>query len=284
MTDVLTKDEEAALLCPEGFLRSRIRGGTAWMRADVNAEQLQQMMGHEQEVLKETDKSKVSRLGHWIIKRRKTSGGRTALASLARRNMLRMPWYANHYLRQRGVPVPEPLAYVEFGYGGVVTSTASLFQYLNQCRDVEHYLFEFIRQGADVEAISSFLFNLARAFNTLEKSGAWHGDLSGKNIYTGDGKRFYFIDLEAVELKVPYTEERRMKNHVQLYDSFCDALTDTLLFPFIKEMTPESIDLRVWMPEVRRIQEERRTAVEQRWEKYGAPEKINPLRALRRNH
>lgn len=283
MTDILTKDEEAALLCPEGFVRNRIRGGTAWMRDDVTTEQLQQMLGHEQEVLKETDKSKVSRLGHWIIKRRKASGGSTALASLARRDMLRTPWRANHYLRQKGVPVPEPLAYVEYGYGGVVTSTACLFQYLDQCKDVEHFLFDFIQQGADVAAIAAFLSKLAQTMNLLEKSSAWHGDLSGKNIYTGDGKRFYLIDLEAVELKVPYTEERRMKNHVQLYDSFCDALTDTLLFPFIKEMTPDSIDLRIWMPEVRRVQEERRTAVEERWEKYGMPKKINPLRALRRN-
>jgi hypothetical protein len=282
MTEVLTKEEKEALLCPEGFMRAKIRGGVAWLRNDVSPDQLEQMLDHEQELLKENEKSKVTRLGHWVVKRRKATGGSTALASLARRDVLRMPWYANHFLRQRRVRVPEPLAYVEYGLAGLATSTACVFQYLDGCKDVESYLFEFIQQGANEEDLSLFLSNLAQSMNALEESGAWHGDLSGKNIYTGNGKHFYLIDLEAVELQVPYTKERRMKNHVQLYDSFCDALMDTLLFPFIKAMTPDSIDLRIWMPEVRRIQEERRTRIEERWEKYGKPEKINPLRALRR--
>lgn len=283
MSDILTKDEIQALLCPEGFFQTGIRGGTVWMRKDVSPDQLQQMLAHPQETLKETGKSRVSRLGHWVIKRRKATGGSTALASLIRRETLRKPWYATHFLRAHGVRVPEPLAYVEYGFSGIVSSTAFVFQYLEHCKDVESYLFDFIREGADIEAVSGFLSNLAYSINLVEKSGAWHSDLSGKNIYTGDGRVFYLIDLEAVDLKAEYTQERRMKNHVQLYDSFCDALTDTLLFPFIKEMTPDSIDLRLWMPEVRRIQEERRARVEQHWEKYGAPEKINPLRALQRH-
>ena len=125
------------------------------------------------------------------------------------------------------------------------------------------------------------MHHLALAVKELETVQAYHADLSGKNIYTADGKNFYFIDLEAVQFNVEYDAKKRMKNHVQLYDSFCDALSDLLLVPFLGALMHESLDLRVWMPEVRKAQKERRAQVEASWAKHGQPERINPLRAFR---
>lgn len=270
------------LLCPKGFRRLKIHGGAAYVRNDMEDNQLQALLAHQGEVLKASSKSKVRRLGHWTVK--ETHHGLTSRIIGRARRRSRHPWMALNYLRIKGVPVPEPLAYIEYGRFGLVKSSALLFQYLSFCYDVETWLSLQIREGIEGEAITAFLDGLAQAVNILCESGAWHGDLSGKNIMTRDGMQFYFVDLDAVQLDSIYTDEKRLKNHVQLYDSFCDALSDALLVPFIQAMLPESLDLRVWMPKVRKAQQERRTKVEAYWAKHGPPERMNPLRGFLSEH
>ena len=67
------------------------------------------------------------------------------------------------------------------------------------------------------------------------------------------------------------------------YDSFV-TLSDALLVPFIQAMLPEHIDLRIWMPKVRKAQRERRAKVEAYWAKHGPPERMNPLRGCISEH
>jgi hypothetical protein len=76
-----------------------------------------------------------------------------------------------------------------------------------------------------------------------------------------------------VELDVPCDDARRLRNHIQLYDSFCDELHDQLLAPFIMRMMPPGTDPRVWLPQVRKGQKDRRRLVEARWEKEGKLER-----------
>lgn len=272
-------EELQAFLCPDGFRQLPVPGGMAYARQDVDEKQLQALLTYEGEVLKTSEKSRVRRLGHWVIK--ETRHGLASGLVGHGRSRSRAPWIALHYLRQHGVRVPEPLAYVEYGRLGMVKAGAQIFQYLSFSYDVETYLSMRIREGVDGEAIAAFLAELARAVNKLGESGAWHADLSGKNIMTRDGAQFYFVDLEAVEIGCVYDDEKRLKNHIQLYDSFCDALSDALLVPFIEAMLPNNLDLRVWMPRVRQAQRERRARIEARWAKYGPPERLNPLRAFR---
>ncbi len=206
-------------LCPSGFVRGRFRGMNAYYREDVTSEQLETLMSHEGEVVKQTRKVCVRSVGHWIIKSRRSAMAGALL--FPKRNEARhvCGWCAGNYFRACGIRVPEPLAYMEYGIAGIITRSWHIFENLFECRDVE---------GADELRLSSFLYHLAVAINSLADNGAYHGDLSGKNIFTRDGVRFYLIDLDAVELNVPYDEERRLKNHVQLYDSFCDALSWSL--------------------------------------------------------
>ncbi len=276
-----TDSDSRDLMCPSGFTCGKAGKKRAWYRDDVSPEQLEMLLNHEAEVLKETPKVQVRAVGHWIIKCRRSGVGRAVVSPGQNRERHQCAWRAGHYLRAHGIRAPEPLAYLEQGAAGVVTRSWHLFQNLLQHRDVETFLSQVIAEGADGIRLSSFLHHLAEALASLEACGAWHGDLSGKNIYTRDGVHFYFIDLDAVELKAPYDEARRMKNHVQLYDSFCDALSDVLLVPFLESLLPEDCDLRTWMPRVRKEQELRRVKVEAYWAKYGYPEHINPLRAYR---
>ncbi|HDP35265.1 MAG TPA: hypothetical protein ENN29_09175, partial [Candidatus Hydrogenedentes bacterium] len=203
--------ERKTLLCPEGFTRLKIRGGVAYLRKDVNEKQLRALLAHEGEVLKTSAKARVRRLGHWLIKET-TLGAASAFIGRARRRG-RGPWMALQFLRGKGVRVPEPLAYIEYGRFGVVTKSAQICQYLSFHYDVETWLSKRIREGAEGETIAAFLEALAKAVNTLCASGAWHADLSGKNIMTRDGTQFYFVDLDAVEMNVPYDDEKRLKNH-----------------------------------------------------------------------
>lgn len=273
--------EESVLLCPPGFVQADANGSLVYMREDVSVEQLQMLLTHDADVLKETAKVQVRAVGHWVIKERKTDLARALVAPSRNRSRHRCGWLAGNYLRARGVRVPEPLAYLERGTAGVVIQSWHIFQNLQRFRDVETYLSEVIYNGANGPVLAAFLHNLAAELNRLEAAGAYHSDLSGKNIYTRDGLRFYLIDLDAVEYGVPYNDEKRLRNHVQLYDSFCDALPDSFLVPFIGELLTQSHDLRVWMPKVRKVQEQRRAKVEEDWAKHGQPERINPLRAFR---
>ena len=60
-----------------------------------------------------------------------------------------------------------------------------------------------------------------------------------------------------------------MKNHVQLYDSFCDLWGDHLLELFIGHMLPSGTDLGPWMVKVRQSQAERRARIEAIWRGQG---------------
>lgn len=268
-------------LCPAGFVKTHIKSRAIYLREDVSIQQLDLLLTGEAEVLKETPKSQVRTMGHWIIKSRTTGFLRALCSPSTNKIRHHSAWEASHFLRSKGVRVPEPLGYIEQGRAGIITKSWHIFQNLQQYKDVEMYVSTLIGKGADGVVLAAFLTHLAAAVNGINECGAYHSDLSGKNIFTRDGVRFYFIDLDAVQIDVPYDEEKRLKNHVQLYDSFCDAISDTLLVPFIESLLPESIDLRIWMPEVRKAQEKRRAKVESYWAKHGQPEHINPLRAFR---
>ncbi len=256
-------------MCPPNFRVNRQPGRTAYIRNDVTDAQLETLLTYPGEVLKTSDKAEVRRVGHWVVKESRAGAAIKAVRHTLLRDRYRRPWLAAHHLRAHRVRVPEPLAFVEKERLGLVSGTVFVFQYLAGQMDVEEFLLSLLKQGAGADAVAGFLERLADAINTIEAAGAFHADLSGKNIFTREGDRFYFIDLDAVTLDAPMDEEARLKNHVQLYDSFCDALNDSLMVPFIEKMVPAGIDLRVWMPRVRKAQQERRVATEAKWEKQG---------------
>jgi serine/threonine-protein kinase RIO1 len=256
-------------MCPPNFRISRLSGRTVYLRSDVTFAQLETLLSHPGEVLKSSPKAEVRRVGHWVVKETRSSAGTNTLRHTLLRDRYRQPWIAAHHLRANHVRVPEPLAFVEKARLGLVSGTVFVLQYLAGQINSEEFLLSLLKQGAGADAIGGFLDRLADAINSIEAAGAHHADLSGKNIFTREGDRFFIIDLDAVSLDTPIDEEMRLKNHVQLYDSFCDALNDSLMVPFIGKMLPAELDLRVWMPRVRKAQHERRVALETKWEKQG---------------
>ena len=224
--------------------------------------------------LKESKKGRVWRAGDWAVKERRSPAPAGVAAQTFRRAHYRRPWLVARHLRKHGVGTPEPDAYVEVGRLGVVTRSMVVTRYLEEHADIEHFLVALVRRGAGQDTIASFLRGVADAVNALCACGAVHHDLSGKNIFTRDGTDFVFIDLEGVTLGTPYDEDTRLKNHVQLYDSFCDHLNDVMLVPFVLRMLGDAADPRTWMPRVRKAQAERRRLIHEKWEKQGLPPRI----------
>ncbi len=218
------------------------------------------------EILKESPKRITRRVGDWVVKASVAGGGVDVLKTLLQRRRRRRAWKAALHLQARGVGVAAPRAFVEHGMLGIVSGHSMVSDFLEGCVNVEVHGRGLAEKGGDV---SSFLAGLAAAVNGLTDAGAYHGDLSGKNILTADGVGFSFIDLDGVLLGHSYGEAYRMKNHVQLYDSFCDAIGGEELEAFIVRMVPSDFDRGRWIAEVREGQRQRRGRQEAIWRKQG---------------
>lgn len=245
------------LLCHKELRRERVAGTWVYLGPETALDDVLAAIEGPGEPLKAGAKSPVWRYGHWVVKR---SGGGVAgtVKRTVQRERYRRAWLAAHHLDLHGVNVPRPVAFVEWRRAGVISAQAMVSEYLDEHRNVEDFTRALLQRGAGKDTLTHFFTALGAAVRQLEAAGAFHADLSGKNIFTRDGARFVFIDLDAVALGGPYTEARRLKNHVQLYDSFCDHLNDRVLVPFITSLLPEAIDARAWMPRVREGQAARR--------------------------
>jgi len=257
------------LLCADNLYLEQRGRRMFCARKDITVNMILEVLAMPGESLKRSRKAAVRRVGRTVIKESTDPWPLGLLKYTMQRSRHRRGWIAGHYLRQRGVNVPEPFAYVECGWGRLVWGNAFLYEYLDGFRNVEKFMQALVQRGAGKDTIAGFLERLADAVNGLTGAGAYHADLSGKNIFTRDGTQFYFIDLDAVVLGGVYDDTRRLYNHVQLYDSFCDVLNDAMLVPFITRMLTPEHDPRVWMPAVRKGQHQRRRRVEARWAREG---------------
>ena len=238
-------------------------------RKDIDCQYILDTISAEGEVLKTSPKSITRRVGDLVVKA--CSGGdvRGLLNRSIRRNRYRRGWFAGLYLEQQGIAVPRVEAFVETGRWGFIAASYLVMDYLERECNVERYALELVQNETPEESIRAFLRGLAQAVNELRGAGAFHQDLSGKNIFTRDGERFYFIDLESIVPAERHTRKMLFRNHVQLYDSFCDLLGDDLLEPFLAEMAPEEQDYAVWAKLVRRGQAARRTRQIAIWRRQG---------------
>lgn len=239
------------------FVQERRGSNTVHHHRNVSAADVLHILEEPGEVLKRSRKSLIRRAGPCVVKS-SLPGLMGFLRLTFSRQRYRRGWVAAQHLEQHGVGIPKTIAYVERGFLGLLFANHLVSEYLEGHRDSEQYLARLINMGAGKASVAAYLNNLAAAINALIESGACHHDLSGKNIYTRDGENFLFIDLDDVSVGEPYTEELRLKNLVQLYDSFCDLLSDAVLVPFMLRLLPPDADARVWMPKVRKGQQLRR--------------------------
>jgi hypothetical protein len=261
------------LIHHENFVFAKHDGLALCLRYGTAPEDIAALLKEPGEILKSSPKSVTRRVGPWVVKESRATWA-NCFKHTFQKARHRRGWFAAQHLDAQGVGAPRTIAFVERRMFGLVLGNALISEYLNEARSVEQFLLALIQRGAGQQTLAEYLAALADAVNKLTASGAYHADLSGKNIYTRDGHRFYFIDLDDVTLGGPYDDARRLKNHAQLYDSFCDVLGDSLLFPFIQQMLPPETNPRVWMPKVRKAQEKRR--IEHAERNPGAPRPLLP--------
>ncbi len=215
------------------------------------------------EVLKTSSRAVTRRCGSFVVKRFRARHGYGLLKLNVLRIGNRTMWARATELFRRGVPIPCPTAFVERRHCGTTTAAAYVCEYLDGWVDVEQYARQMLRGGASSDAVRAYLENIADAVNKLTAAGAYHSDLSGKNIFTDSGgESIRFIDLDDVRLDTPYTRSRRFRNHVQLFDSFCDMWGHDLLEPFIERMLPSEYDSSIWHKRVVDAQRRRRARYE----------------------
>ncbi|HOE65062.1 MAG TPA: lipopolysaccharide kinase InaA family protein [Candidatus Hydrogenedentes bacterium] len=232
-----------------------VRQGLHTMRIERRAEMpvrtVLDLLKTKGALLKQSKKAETTLVGPFVVKRGR---GRN-----------RRAWAASWHLERAQIPVAAAYAYVEHAWLGFVTGNAFLSAALVACCTVEEHAAKLVRGKTDSNDVAEYLARIAALVNRLTESGAHHADLSGKNILTRDGLQFWLIDLDSVVMGKPYTDRLRLKNHVQLYDSFCDLWGDDVLVPFLQAMLPPETDVARWMEQVRKRQLQRRLRTVRAW-------------------
>ncbi len=252
-----------------GIESDRFGAMNVFRKKEVSLESIAHAIEARGRTLKTSPKSTTLHVNSWIVKGSRRDSYRAILKHCVQPGRYRQGWIAALHLERAGVQIPTPQAYVEFRSHGFRTGNVMIMDYLQDQVNVERFASAMVERKAADEEISAYLAALAEAVNGLSKAGAYHADLSGKNIYTKDGSDFHFIDLDGVVLNRRYTDKLRMKNHTQLYDSFCDFWGDEHLLPFLAQMLPEGHDYRVWAKAVRRSQASRRRRQMDLWKRQG---------------
>lgn len=214
-------------------------------------------------MLKRSHKSTTRRIHNRVIKEVRAHDVWEWLRQTRHRGRLIESFDIARYLIHRNVLVPTPRAVADWRYMGMVYRAAVVWDYLDGYENVEVFGRRLPRDEAP-----AFLTGLANAINQLTAAGAYHTDLSGKNIFTLDGRRFVFIDIDAVQLHLSYSDARRLRNHIQLYDSFCDWWGPEILNPFLAQLEGGKVD-DLWLAQVHAGQRERRARIEEVWRREG---------------
>lgn len=214
-------------------------------------------------MLKRSHKSATRRIHNRVIKEIRAHDPWQWVRQTRHRGRLIESFDIARYLLHRDVLVPIPRAVADWRYLGMIYRAAVVWDYLDGYDNVEVFGRKLSRDDAP-----AFLSALADAINHLTEAGAYHTDLSGKNIFTVDGREFVFIDIDAVQLHLSYSDPRRLRNHIQLYDSFCDWWGPDILDPFLAQLHGGPVD-DTWLVQVHSGQRERRARVEEVWKRAG---------------
>ncbi|MDH7500464.1 MAG: lipopolysaccharide kinase InaA family protein [candidate division NC10 bacterium] len=123
------------------------------------------------------------------------------LKGLLGRGRLRRQWSASLLARERGVPTPEPLAYLEERQGLLPSRSLLVTRYESEFCTLSHYLKGKGREPSwSRDRGERFLRELARAVWGMHDLGMVHLDLKGSNILVREDKEgwsFRFTDLKA---------------------------------------------------------------------------------------
>ncbi len=116
------------------------------------------------------------------------------------RSRLRRQWRASLLAREKGIPTPEPLAYLEKRRSLLLSQSLLVTRYESGFATLTQYLREKAWEGWRPEEEGIFLECLAAEVRRMHDLGMVHSDLKGSNILVKEKDgiwNFQFTDLKA---------------------------------------------------------------------------------------
>ncbi len=212
------------------------------------------------EIIKETSKTTSYRVGHYFVKKTNYN----FFEGILRHNLLskrcRNIWNISNFLLHHNIPTPKPIAYLEKLKYGLPYQHFFISEYLERSQNVEI----FIKNKLHIQngiSLKDFFNALENILLTLWENGIYHKDLSGKNLLTVNGEIIYLVDLDDTHLINYLDIKYKIKNLVQIYDSFCDFVEEEILKDFIFSILNQTSinQVDITYNKIKNLQQQRRT-------------------------
>jgi lipopolysaccharide kinase (Kdo/WaaP) family protein len=236
---------------PDDIIVERWPAATVYRKSHVERGALAAALEAPGELLQHTRKYRTRRVGNWVLKESLPNRGIGPLKHTFQRARCRRAWIAANFLDHVGLAAPAPVAFVERGSGGIILGNTFVMEYLEGCADIEVVAADLAARNA-TEMTQVFLYRLADTLQAWANARAYHSDLKGRNVMTRNNERFYMTDLDCVTLNRVHTDEMRLRNHVQLYESLLRHLDEETLAPFLEAIVPMGTDVDAWTAQVKR--------------------------------
>ncbi|HOV32891.1 MAG TPA: lipopolysaccharide kinase InaA family protein [Candidatus Hydrogenedens sp.] len=154
---------------------------------------------------------------------------------------------------------PKPIAYVEIFLYSIPYKHFFISEFLYNTCNIEVFIKKNIYKEKGI-FLSNFFNTFSKMVLSLWEKGIYHKDLSGKNLLTIDGQEIYLVDLDSAVIKKHFDIQYKIRNLVQIYDSFCDFLEEDILKNFVSFVLPElaNNDLNSVYHKIQLLQKERR--------------------------
>lgn len=192
-----------------------------WSTGVVPPQEILRYASEQGTTLSTSYKSEVVRIGDWVVKRSRLNKGAGPLRLTLDRKRYRRGYEAGLLLPRFGIKVPEVAGFVEWGGGGPIWRNALVMRNLKDYQSIRDHALR-LRSASD-DTAREFLRSLADSIIRLRDARVYHSDLAYKNVLTLDGEAFYFVDLDSVCCEHEQTVDERLRNAVQLIDSFSDV-------------------------------------------------------------
>ena len=154
------------------------------------------------------------------------------------RERYRNAWNISIIASNLDIAIPTPIFYLEILFYKIPWQSFFAIEYIHNSVNIEKFAQQLVEKKL-TEPLKKLFSELSATISNLWANNLYHRDLSGKNILTVDGSKIYLVDLDSVKILKNFSLQHKLKNLVQIYDSFCDYVEDELLKNCIFSLLPE---------------------------------------------
>jgi len=147
----------------------------------------------------------------------------------------RKEWLVARQAQKKGIPVPQPLGWIERGRWGFLSES----YYLSEAVGSGVSLIELLKSKEEIP-----IERLAKAVKKIHDAGLYHKDLHAGN-FLWDGESFFLTDLHRAEILSSLSLDKRLWNLAQWFYSLRSIWEERDFFLFFRKYFGEkSLDLK----------------------------------------